>query len=272
MSDSLITIGNFSIKWYSVLIVFSVIISIIFIVKEAKKFKIDKDFLINLLFWTILFGIIGARVYYCIFNFEYFSNNIIDVFKIWEGGLAIHGALIAGAATILIYCKKYKVPSLLIFDIMVPFLLLSQAIGRWGNFFNQEAYGSLTTIDTLHKLFIPDFIIYGMNINGAYYLPMFYFESLWCLLGVIVLLVIRKLKYTKIGVQFGVYLMWYSFGRFFIEYFRTDSLMFGYFKVAQIISLILFILGLIILLIQYRKPKLDNLYREYKEIDVKHFK
>ena len=153
-----------------------------------------------------------------------------------------------------------------------PCLLFSQALGRWGNFFNQEAYGVATTLEKLQSLkIIPNFVIYGMNINGVYYTPTFYFESLWCLLGVIVILIVRKLKYTRIGFQTGIYFMWYSVGRFIIESFRTDSLMLGYFKVAQIVSIILFIVGLVILLVQLKKPKLEDMYNSGEKVEIKNF-
>lgn len=264
-------LGEFKIKWYSVLILISIIISAVFIVRESKKFNITKDFIINLLFWTVVIGIIGARIYFVAFSWDYFSENIIDIFKIWEGGLAIHGAIILGFITIVLYCKKYKIKFALMLDIIVPFLLLSQAIGRWGNFFNQEAYGPMTTYTHLQSLHIPEFIINGMFINGNYYIPTFLFESLWCLIGCIVLLIVRHYKYTKTGQTFGSYLMWYSAFRFFIESYRQDSLMFMGFRIAQVVSVVLFTVGLVIVLIQSRKPKLEELYNDNEKIEVLRF-
>ncbi len=272
MNPVAFTIFGLSIKWYSVFIFCGIVISYILITSECKKFGIPKDFVTNLLFWTIIMGIIGARLYYVIFNWGYYSSHLGEIFKIWEGGLAIHGGIILGGLTVLLYCKKYKVSSLRILDIIAPCLLFSQALGRWGNFFNQEAYGVATTLEKLQSLkIIPNFVIYGMNINGVYYTPTFYFESLWCLLGVIVILIVRKLKYTRIGFQTGIYFMWYSVGRFIIESFRTDSLMLGYFKVAQIVSIILFIVGLVIFLIQLKKPKLEDMYNSGEKVEIKNF-
>ncbi len=271
MNPIAFTLFGYDIKWYSVLILIGILISYIFINIESNKFKISKDFITNLLFWTIIFGILGARLYYCIFNWSYYSKHIGEIFKIWEGGLAIHGGIILGGLTLILYCKKYKVSSLIMLDIISPCLLFSQALGRWGNFFNQEAYGVSTTLQKLQSLKIPDFIIQGMYIDGVYYTPTFFYESLWCLLGVIILIVIRHLKYTRIGYQVSFYLMWYSVGRFVIESFRTDSLMLGYFKVAQIVSVVLFIVGLVIFLIQTGKPKLEEMYNSKEKIEVVHF-
>ena len=263
---------NFEIKWYSVLILIGIIVAWIFVNKESKKFKIKSDFVTNLLFWTIIMGIIGARLYYVLFNFDYYKENIGEIFKIWEGGLAIHGGIILGGLTLILYSRKYKVSALRMFDISAPYLLLAQAIGRWGNFFNTEAYGSATTYYTLKNMkIVPEFVINGMKINGTYYIPAFYFESLWCLLGVVIILIIRRLKYIRIGQQVGFYLIWYSIGRFFIESERTDSLMLGYFKAAQVLSIILFLVGLVIILVQSRKPKLECLYNTKEKVEVVNF-
>lgn len=264
-------IFNYDVKWYSVLILLGILISYLYINHESEKFNISKDFITNLVFWTVIFGIIGARLYFCIFHWDYYGKHISEIFKVWEGGLAIHGGIILGGLTIILYCKKYKASALRMLDIVVPCLLFSQALGRWGNFFNQEAYGVSTTLEKLQSLHIPNFIIRGMYINGTYYTPTFFYESIWCLLGVIIILIVRKLKYTRIGYQTSIYLMWYSLGRFFIESYRTDSLMLGYFKVAQIVSVILFIVGLVVFLVQFRKPKLQELYNSDEKVEIVNF-
>lgn len=263
MNPIFLDLDFITIKWYSVLILIAALFGILLSTWEAKKFKITSDFMFNLCFWVILSAFLGARIYYVAFNWSYYSTNLIDIIKIWEGGLAIHGGMIAGFLAILVYTKKYQVRTLKFADILVPSLILGQAIGRWGNFFNGEAHGAMTTLETLQKLRIPEFIIKGMNIGGIYYHPTFFYESLWCLLGFIVLLVIRRLKYIKVGQLTSIYLMWYSVGRFFIEATRTDSLMLGSFKMAQVISVGLFILGLILFVVLgQRGSKLDNLYGE----------
>lgn len=259
MDRYIFTIGNFKIEWYSVLIIIGALLGIILIMKEAKRYKYPTDFIFNMCFWTIIFGIIGARLYYCLFNMDLYSN-FWDVFKIWEGGLAIHGGLIAGLIVILLYCKKYKVRAIRMLDFIIPALLLAQAIGRWGNFFNSEAHGAATSLAHLQSLHIPQFIIEGMNIGGIYYTPTFLYESLWCLVGFVLILIVRRLKVTKVGQPFALYLMWYGLGRFFIETMRTDSLMLGGFKVAQIVSVIMLVIGLIIIMITGRKGRYEDLY------------
>ena len=261
MNPIFIKLGNIEIRWYSLLILIGVIIAFFLANKEAKKYNAPKDFIFNLTFYNVIIGLIGARIYYVIFNWYLYSHDILSIFRFWEGGLAIHGGLIAGFITVIAYCKKNKINLFKTLDIIVPSLIIAQAIGRWGNFFNSEAHGFATTKAMLesHKI-IPNYVIEGMNIDGIYYEPTFYYESLWCILGFIVLILIRKNKKIKIGTLTAVYLMWYSLGRFFIESLRTDSLMLGGFKVAQIISIILFLIGIIILLINSQKNKYDDLY------------
>ena len=272
MNPVAFTIYNVEVKWYSIFILAGILIAYILIRGETKKFNISSDFITNLLFWTIIMGIIGARLYYVIFNWSYYSNHLSEIYRIWEGGLAIHGGIILGGITLILYSTKYRVSTLRMLDICSPYLLLAQAIGRWGNFFNSEAYGAATTLAHLKSIkIIPEFVIYGMNINGTYYTPTFYYESLWCLLGVVFILIIRKFKYTRLGQQVGFYFMWYSLGRFFIESSRTDSLMLGYIKVAQLVSVFLFIAGLIIILVQARKPKLESMYNNNEDIEIVNF-
>ena len=266
MNPVIFNIGSFELRWYSVLIAFAVIIGYVMIMSESKRFKIKKEFMFNMMFWTLIFAIIGARLYYVAFNLEYYSSNIVEIFQVWKGGLAIHGGLLFGTITIIIYCKKYKVRVGKILDIIVPPLLLGQAIGRWGNFFNSEAYGSIVTYQQLVNMkIIPQFIIDNMFINGSYHLPMFYFESLWCLLGFFLSLFLRRRKYIKDGQLVAFYMMWYGTARFVIETFRTDALLFNGIRVARVVSILMFIAGLIIQFIQSRKPKLDELYNKAEE-------
>lgn len=262
MNPTFLKIANLEIEWYSLFILIGVILSIILTEREAKKFNISKDIMFNMCFYAVIFGIIGARLYYVLFNISYYRYHLLEIIQVWHGGLAIHGGIIMGAITIIVYAKKNNLNVLKLYDIAVPALILAQAIGRWGNFFNSEAHGFATSYHFLTKLHIPKFIINGMYINEIYYLPTFYFEFLWCFLGFIVLIIIRRLKYIKIGDITSIYLMWYSFGRFFIEAWRTDSLMFGGFKIAQIISLILFTGALIYLIYLHRQGKYTNLYND----------
>lgn len=271
MSKYLLDFGLFQISWYSVFILAGLFIGGSILLREAKKFRINDDFLSNLIFWTAIFGIIGARLYFVAFNWEDYSKNVIDIFKTWEGGMAIHGGIIFGSIFAAFYSFKYKVKLFRIFDIAVPGLIIGQAIGRWGNFINQEAFGSEVSKSFLQNLHLPDFIIEGMYINGTYYHPTFLYESLWCLLGFVIIILFRKFyKYLKNGQLTGLYLMWYSLGRFFIEGLRTDSLMFGGFRVAQVTSVVLFVIGLVIILAKGRGSKFQGLYKDGdNENDIK---
>lgn len=262
MSKYILEFGSIQIRWYSVLLLVAVAIGFYLLIREGRKFNYNMDFLFNLFFWTIIMGFIGARAYYVIFNFDLYQNDLISILKIWEGGLAIHGGIIAGFITIVLYCRKYNARLFKLTDMFVVPLILGQAIGRWGNFFNQEAHGAATTYARLKDMHIPEFIINNMNIGGIYYAPTFLYESIWCLLGMIVLLIVRKFKYLKVGMLTSIYLMWYSVGRFVIESSRTDSLMLWGFKAAQIVSVTLFLVGLFAFMILSRKSKFENLYSE----------
>ena len=147
-------------------------------------------------------------------------------------------------------------------DIMVVSLIIGQAIGRWGNFFNGEAYGPVTTLDFLTKLHIPDFIIKNMYINGVYHQPTFLYESVWCIIGFVILLTIRRMKYIKIGQITGIYFIWYGIGRFLIESLRTDSLMLGNLKMAQIISIIMVLTGIVLIILFQKNSVFKNQYND----------
>lgn len=261
MNRYIFTIGNFKVEWYSVLIIIGVMIGLTMVMKEAKRYKYPTEFVFNMCFWAIIAGIIGARIYYVLFNLNLY-DSFWDVFKIWEGGLAIHGGLIAGLIVIIMYCKKYNARAIRFIDFLVPALLLAQAIGRWGNFFNSEAHGAATTLAHLESLHIPKFIIEGMNIGGIYYTPTFLYESIWCFVGFLLILIVRRIKFTKVGQPFALYLLWYGLGRFTIESMRTDSLMFGGFRVAQIVSVLMVLVGLIIVMVTSRKGRYEDLYNQ----------
>lgn len=271
MSPVMISIGNFEIRWYSVFILIAFFVATYLIEKEAKRFDIDKNYIFNLLFWTLIFGIIGARIYYVMFDWEYYNNNIGEIIKIWNGGLAIHGGIIAGLLTILIYTKKYKQRTVRYLDFIVVGLIIGQAIGRWGNFFNSEAHGIATSLEHLKKLHIPNFIIKGMKINGVYYTPTFLYESIFCLIGFIIICLIRRNKYTKVGTPTALYLIIYGIIRFFIERSRTDALMFCGFKIASIVSVIMIIIGIIMLIINSKKGKFEDLYNDRSNKDIIRF-
>ncbi len=260
MNPIFLDLGIIQIYWYSIFILLGFLIGGTLALWEARRWEIPEDFMINLFFYVIIFAFLGARIYYILFNLEYYMNDPISMIKVWEGGLAIHGGIIACTIFIIFYTKKYKVNTLRILDILAVSLIIGQAIGRWGNFFNQEAYGSATTLEFLKGLHLPQFIIDGMFINGTYYQPTFLYESIGCLLGFIVLLIFRCRKHTKVGYVTALYLIWYGVLRFFIESLRQDSLMLGNFKMAQIVSIILVISGIIIFIRLRKVSVFDNSY------------
>ena len=220
--------------------------------------NISKEKMSDILFYTIIFGIIGARLYYVIFNLDYYLNNPVDIIKVWEGGLAIHGGIIAGILYLIYYTKKNNIKLLLMTDICIPGLLIGQALGRWGNFFNKEAHGPMVSLEYLKQLHLPKFIINGMNINGIYYIPTFFYESIWCIIGLIIILLFRRIKKIKLGQITGFYLIWYGIGRYVIESYRTDSLMINTLKQAQIISIIMILIGIILLIISIKQEKYNK--------------
>ena len=262
MNPVLLSIGALQIRWYSLFILLSAATIFVIAIREAQRFDVGKDFMFNMMFWGLIYGIVGARLYYVIFNWGLFVDNPWQILQVWNGGLAIHGGLIGGGVTLLIYCKKYKVRTIRIVDFIVVPLLLGQAIGRWGNFFNQEAHGGPVALATLKSLFVPQFVIDGMYIYNTLYMPTFYFESMACLVCFLILLVMRRNRYTKVGTLTASYLVMYGTIRFFIESSRTDALMLGGFKVAQIVSVLMFIFGIGILMYQSRRGKFEDLYND----------
>lgn len=260
MNPIFLDLGVIQIYWYSVLILIGFLIGGALALWESRKWEIPEDFMVNLFFYIIIFAFVGARLYYVLFNFSDYASDPISIIKVWEGGLAIHGGIIACVLFIIFYTKKYKVSTLRIMDILAVSLIIGQAIGRWGNFLNQEAYGSPTSPEFLQGLHIPQFIIDGMKIHGTYYQPTFLYESIGCLLGFIVLLIFRHRRHTKVGHVTALYLIWYGILRFFIEALRQDSLMLGNFKMAQIVSILAVIIGIIMFIRLRRGSMFDNNY------------
>ena len=270
MNPNVLVFEGIAIKWYTLLVMIGVFMAILYFVNEGMKHGFPKDFLFNMCFWTVIVGILGARIYYVVFNFQSYASDPISILKIWEGGLAIHGGLLFGFLTLFFLCRKYRIDLFKITDYAGPGVLFAQAIGRWGNFFNQEAHGGPVLRSALENLHIPDFIIDGMNIKGVYYEPTFLYESLWCLFGFIIMMILKKFKHLKVGHLTSFYLIWYSIGRFFIESRRTDSLMLGDFRMAQVVSVVLFILGIFGLMITSRKGRFDDLYRDTNTKELKY--
>ncbi|MCR6095132.1 prolipoprotein diacylglyceryl transferase [Salipaludibacillus agaradhaerens] len=244
-------LGPLTVYWYGLLIGLGALIGYLIANREAKKRGMPADMFADLLLFALPAAIVGARIYYVIFRWEQFAENPVRVFYIWEGGLAIHGGLIGALLTAYIYAKIKGLSFWKIADIAAPSIILGQAIGRWGNFVNQEVYGGEVSRSFLENLMLPDFIINQMYIQGAYHHPTFLYESVWNIIGFILLLWLRRVNLRR-GELFISYAIWYSVGRFFIEGIRTDNLLiFDVIRTAQIVSIITVIGGIIILI--YRR-------------------
>lgn len=247
------SLGPVQVHWYGIIIATGVLIAVAMSTKEAQLQKIDSDNIYDLLLWGLPIALITARLYYVGFEWSYYSNHLDEIIRIWDGGIAIYGGLIGALLVLIVLCNQRFISPFKMLDIIAPSVLLAQSIGRWGNFINQEAFGGVTSLAFLKGLHLPNFIINEMLIGGSYRQPTFLYESMWSLIGFVILMGLRHRKhFFKSGEIFLSYVTWYSLGRFFIEQMRTDSLMFLGIRVSQILSGILFI-GAIILIVYRRK-------------------
>ncbi|HDK3330167.1 TPA: prolipoprotein diacylglyceryl transferase [Staphylococcus aureus] len=245
-------LGPLSVRWYGIIIAVGILLGYFVAQRALVKAGLHKDTLVDIIFYSALFGFIAARIYFVIFQWPYYAENPSEIIKIWHGGIAIHGGLIGGFIAGVIVCKVKNLNPFQIGDIVSPSIILAQGIGRWGNFMNHEAHGGPVSRAFLEQLHLPNFIIENMYINGQYYHPTFLYESIWDVAGFIILVNIRK--HLKLGETFFLYLTWYSIGRFFIEGLRTDSLMLtSNIRVAQLVSILLILIS--ISLIVYRRIK-----------------
>ncbi|MGT2808151.1 prolipoprotein diacylglyceryl transferase [Streptococcus iniae] len=243
-------IGPFAIHWYALCIMLGLLLAVYLVTKEAPRKKITSDDVIDFVLIAFPLAILGARIYYVLFEWSYYSQHLTEIFAIWNGGIAIYGALLTGALVLLIY-SYYKVINPIAFlDIIAPAVMIAQAIGRWGNFVNQEAYGK--AVKSLN--YLPEFIQKQMFIEGHYRQPTFLYESLWNLVGFVIIMVLRrKRKLLKEGEVLAFYLIWYGLGRMIIEGMRTDSLMLMGLRVSQILSAILIVTGITFVLVRRRR-------------------
>jgi len=222
-----ISLGPVNVTWYGIILGTAALIGLALAIAEGKRFGIKSDFFMDLMLYGVPAAIIGARTYYVAFQWEDYRDNPAEIIAIWHGGIAIHGALIGAVIAGIVYTRVKRVSFWRIADICAPSLIVGQIIGRWGNFVNQEAHGGEVSreflSDTLH---LPDWIVNQMLINGSYYHPTFLYEAMWNLVGLALLLWLRRRPFLRSGELFLSYLIWYSIGRFFIEGLRTDSLAF----------------------------------------------
>jgi len=235
-------IFGLGIRWYAILICAGMIIATAIAYKRAPGHGIDPDSLLDYVLVGLPCGIIGARAYYVLFNWSYYSDSLFRIINIREGGLAIHGGLIFGLGSVYILSRMKKDNVLNIFDLTAPCLALAQSIGRWGNFFNQEAYGGPTDLP------------WAILVDGEYVHPTFLYESLWCLLLFFVLSYVdKRRKFT--GQVILLYGILYSLERFFVESLRTDSLMLGPFKQAMVLSAAAFAVCVILDIVLARRHR-----------------
>lgn len=266
-----ISIGPIKIYWYGIIIALAMLIGISLATKEAQKLGLEEDTMVDMALWAIPIGFIGARLYYVLFKWDYYIQNPSEIIAIWNGGIAIYGGLIAGGLAVYWFARRKKMTLTLLLDILAPSVLLAQSIGRWGNFINQEAHGGAVSRQFLETLYLPEFIIEQMNINGTYYHPTFLYESLWSLLGFILLIILRNQKgLLRRGEVALSYVIWYSFGRFFIEGMRTDSLWIGdIMRASQVLSLVLFISAIVLWIYRRRDYPSKPFYSESLKLSKK---
>jgi phosphatidylglycerol---prolipoprotein diacylglyceryl transferase len=236
-----IHLGPIALRWYGLLIAVAVFVGLQLSQKLARLRQVNPELMADLVIWLVLAAIPAARLYYVAFKWqEYYRNHGAEIIQVWRGGIAIHGALLGGILAALIFARAKQVSFWLLADLVAPALILGQAIGRWGNFFNSEAYGAPTDLPWKLKVVSKQM---GQEVVG-YYHPTFLYESVWNL-GVFGLLLFLFFKYPKLkaGTLFLVYALAYSTGRFWIEGLRMDSLMFGQLRTAQLVSLVGVVIG-----------------------------
>lgn len=255
MDEIAIDLGFISIYWYAIFILTGIILAYFIGRTLAKEKGVDLDQFDNLVFYGLIVSIISTRLYYVIFNWSYYDGDIVQMINIRDGGLAIHGGIIGAFTFGFIYCKKHKINMWDVFDLTATGFMIAQSIGRWGNFINQEAHGPATTRSFLESLHLPNFVIDGMNINGIYYQPTFLYESIWNFIGFLIVFFGREKFFKRRGDVFCFFIVWYSFIRIFIEQLRTDSLMLGDFKVAQLVSIGGIILGTVLIIKRNNKDR-----------------
>jgi phosphatidylglycerol:prolipoprotein diacylglycerol transferase len=239
-----------SIRWYGIFISTGILLAIILVKYTCKYRDINFDQLLDVVLISLPIGIIGARLYYVAFQFNDYKDNLINVFNIRQGGLAIHGGILFALISVFIITKRKNINFLKLVDVAAPSIIIAQALGRWGNFFNGEAHGGPVSYDFIKHF--PSFIQNGMHIEGVYYQPTFLYESIWNLAVFIILMMILR-KNKRKGIVFFTYLGLYSIGRFFIEGLRTDSLKFGPIRIAQLVSVCGVIVWIIFLIVSKNK-------------------
>ena len=241
------SIGSFEVRFYGLIIAMGLILAVCYALRRKEQFGLSEDDLLDGVLWIAPFAIACARLYYCAFEWEQYAANPISILYIWEGGIAIYGAVIGAAIGVIIHCKVFKKISVLAtLDLVSLGFMIGQMMGRWGNFFNREAHGGVT------DSFLRMGLINPVTGQGAYYHPTFLYESLWNLLGfVLIHFLSKKRKYD--GQVALYYVAWYGLGRAMIEGLRTDSLWWGPFRVSQLLAAVSCVAAAVALFLLGRK-------------------
>lgn len=245
-------IFGISIMWYGVIISSAILVGLGIAKYTCKYRDIDYDSMFDVVIFSIPIGFVGARLYYVAFEFDNYKNDLIQILNVRQGGLAIHGGIIFATISAILICRYKKINFFKLADVVAPSVIIAQAMGRWGNFFNQEAHGGIVSYDFIKNF--PTFIQNGMLIDGKYYQPTFLYESLWNVMVFIIIIIILR-KTSKAGNVFFSYIGLYSLGRVIIEGLRTDSLMIYGFRIAQLVSLTGVIISVIFFIVSNKKSK-----------------
>ncbi|MNH91823.1 Prolipoprotein diacylglyceryl transferase [compost metagenome] len=286
------SIGPLTVHWYGIILGMAALAGLLIAIQEGKRYNLSPEFFMDMLLIGVPSAIIGARIYYVAFQWDDYKDNLLEIVMIWHGGIAIYGALMGAIIGAFFYFRAKGYSFWRIADICAPGLIVGQMIGRWGNFMNQEAYGGPVDESFLRNtLHLPDFIVNQMNIQGVFHQPTFLYESLWNLLGLLVLLWLRRRPFMRSGELFFSYFIWYSIGRFFIEGLRTDSLDFtgpawlvslmdglwspmtlifepgamtygGNVRVSQLLALLIIIVAIVLMVIRRKKGYADARYSD----------
>ena len=239
-------IGPLNVHMYGILIATGLLLAIFYAWKRCKQFGIRQDDITDGVLWVAPFAVLCARLYYCAFEWDNYAGNPISVLYIWEGGLAIYGGVIGAVIGVAVYCHFKKIKMAALLDLVALGFMIGQSLGRWGNFFNREAFGSETDI------FIRMGLLNSITGEVTYHHPTFLYESLWNAVGFAALHFLSKKRQYDGQIALG-YVFWYGLGRLFIEGLRTDSLWWGPFRVSQVLAGISCIAAMVVLFIQFRR-------------------
>ena len=235
--------GTIEVRWYGIIMVTGIILAFLYAYYRSKYEGVSFDDLLDYAIFTVLSGIVGARLYYVITSGQKYTFG--EIFAIWNGGIAIYGAIIGGATALLCVSLYKKIKWQKVFDMVCPGVMIGQIVGRWGNFFNGEAYGESPAEDSLLYFMRMELRHEGWS-NSYICQPTFLYESLWNLVGFLIINALYKKKKFD-GQVFLMYITWYGFGRMFIEGLRTDSLMVGTFRISQVVAFLCFVVGFALL-------------------------